>query len=1096
MLDVLDAFVWNNCVWWLFQSCEYSAIEMDASKSIRLGGVNPVDMTTPDYSFADLLHDQGHSFFAAVSQGCVPVVEGLLKRGVSVNATDKYGQTGLFVSAANGNIELVKLLLRYGANVDAVAPNGFPVLFHAVFQDSVGVVEFLLNHGANVNATDGAGRTVLFFAAERGNSDVVQALLRHGGDVSVPDKYGRTALFLASANGNCQVAEVLLSSGAKVEVCDKYGNPLMFYTAHMMTGDKAHGSLIRMLRLLISRGADVNRTNSDGENLLLFFLTFARNGLAKMDESSLGSFFEVLDFLITECKSNLNVIAPSSGHSVIHLVLLLLRDIFGQTFRSHDLMLKQCIAEKCLKLLSYILSHCSKMLIRSRDHHANTPLHIWASFKLQHRHNGAVCDTSSIHETGSALYFSYETIGACLLFHRADVHAVNNDRETPLHMAASWKAVELLLEEGALPNITDLHGNTPLLGHVTKMIGHHLTCAPHLPLDEIYNCMGTTTLQAQWEEIFQCGMDPWRTNDKGCTVLGTLLQADAYHLIQSYLEATKVHLNVECQVDNTGDTPLHIICKDVGETHFWKLNLLAELIRPNVGIVNCQNRQGQTPLHILCQNEVESQLVVELGKQLCTYAAKIEIEDRQGKTCLDLAIGKPKLRAVLTQVMKGTNIKPWVPWSSKSHGHKNLLAEVAQTQTSRQIDSVHYHKNVPIGEGCFGFVYAGIDFSDGREVAVKRHEKERLKVVEAEREIKSLVRLSDCEHVVRYLGLHQDQNFFYVVLELMEGTLTELIDNQPQYKEKEVALCRDVAEGLMFLHQKGFCHRDIRPSNILYNCSPKLTLKLADFGLSRQNLLESNKEIAWNRKAGTHCWLAPELLGGTSKQSKGTDVFAFGLVLHYLLSEKKHPFEPESGPGKSSRVIEHETVGNIRANRKRVAVGLSHEARDLVEKLLDVDQEKRPSAPEAVKHPIFWSTGTKFKFLIEVANQPEVGHQQDKVHHKTNLSSVEQEIEECLANLWSTVHWTDEVDQIFTEMNLCPSKQPWTYRGDSAVDLLFFVRNAHSHLPLFSIRTKTPMLNEGLFFQKFPGLFIGVYNAVRSGKWDQREEIASILNSV
>ena len=928
-------------------------------------------------------------------------------------------------------------------------------------------------------AVDSRGsQTDFYFAVEKGDVDLVRAALHSGIRVDALDEHGRTALFLASANGNCQVAEVLLSSGAEVEVCDKYGNPLMFYTAHMMTGDKAHGSLIRMLRLLISRGADVNRTNSDGENLLLFFLTFARNGLAKMDESSLGSFFEVLDFLITECKSNLNVISQSSGHSVIHLVLLLLRDVLQLDFKPHDLMPKQRVAQECVKLLSSTLSRCVKTLIHSKDReNGNTPLHVWASCEWGH----------GLNEIGVSL-------ANLMISHAANVNCANDDGETPLHMAQTWSAAKFLCEQGALSNATDLHGNTPILGCVTKIVHHHLTCDPYSPLGKLYNSIGTTTLQAQWEEIFQCGMDPWRTNDKGCTVLGTLLQADAYHLIQSYLEATKVHLNVECQVDNAGNTALHIICKDVGDTHFWKLNLLAELIRPNVGIVNCQNRQGQTPLHILFQNEVESQLVVELGKQLCTYAANIEIEDRQGKTCLELAMGKPELRAVLTQIRKGTNIKPWVPWSSKSHRHKNLLAEVAQTQTSRQIDSVHYHNNVPIGEGCFGFVYAGIDFSDGREVAVKRHEKERLKVVEAEREIKSLVRLSDCEHVVRYLGLHQDQNFLYVVLELMEGTLTELIDNEPQYKEKEVALCRDVAEGLMFLHQLGVYHRDIKPNNILYKCVPKLTLKLADFGLSSDPDSNSGEGSVWHSKAGTPTWMAPELLEKRETHSEATDMFACGILFHYLFSGKKHPFEPESVAGKSSRVIEHETVGKIRANGKRVAVGLSHEARDLVEKLLDVDQEKRPSASEAVKHPFFWSPGTKLNFLREVGNQSEMSQPRDKVH--PCLSSVEQDIENCLADQLSKMDWKDEIDLIFKNMNLWPSKHKRKYNGNSAVDLVHFIRNALSHLPLLMECSKTPMLNEGLLFQSFPALLIGVYNAVRRGKWDEREEIAFILNKM
>ena len=65
----------------------------------------------------------------------------------------------------------------------------------------------------------------------------------------------------------------------------------------------------------------------------------------------------------------------------------------------------------------------------------------------------------------------------------------------------------------------------------------------------------------------------------------------------------------------------------------------------------------------------------------------------------------------------------------------------------------------------------------------------------------------------------------------MEGNLEEL--NCP---EKEIVkLCRSVMDGLVYLHSKNVLHRDIKPGNVLYKTCPTLCLKLADFGLSKED---------------------------------------------------------------------------------------------------------------------------------------------------------------------------------------------------------------------------------------------------------------------
>ena len=388
-----------------------------------------------------------------------------------------------------------------------------------------------------------------------------------------------------------------------------------------------------------------------------------------------------------------------------------------------------------------------------------------------------------------------------------------------------------------------------------------------------------------------------------------------------------------------------------------------------------------------------------------------------------------------------------------------------------------------------GHVYAGIDSKDGREVAVKRVERVRMCQREDRREIKNLLRLTDCEQVVRYLSCHGDQDFLYIVLELMEGTLEGLLNGEVK-KEEDISLCKDILSGLTFLHQNNTIHRDIKPGNILYKQNPNLSLKLADFGLSAMAANDVHTTTVMHSKAGTRCWMAPELFRDTLQHSKASDVFACGLVLHYLLSRKKHPFGPENECGKGVPIVQHETEANILNNKVMVDGNLLPESQDLVKLMVNCNKDDRPSAAEALKHPLFWSKHKKVAFLSAVANQPEV---QSPRHFAYPLSKVEKDLENALGPQFAGNPWDGEVSQIYAEMTL--SSKSRKYVTSSAVDLLRFVRNTYAHVGELTEAIKTSVLNDFVFFSKFPTLVMDVYKAVTSHRWDQRKEIACTMNA-
>jgi serine/threonine protein kinase len=269
------------------------------------------------------------------------------------------------------------------------------------------------------------------------------------------------------------------------------------------------------------------------------------------------------------------------------------------------------------------------------------------------------------------------------------------------------------------------------------------------------------------------------------------------------------------------------------------------------------------------------------------------------------------------------------------------------------VDQIWYYRD-QIAGGSFGLIFAGINEKDGREVAVKRIEKLCMKRPEDRREIKNLTALADCEQVVGYISVFEDGDFSYIVLELMEGNLKEYLDGSKIDATQATFLCKDVVLGLKYLHRQKILHRDLKPHNILYKVNPKTCLKIADFGLSR--IIDSVSTTVYGTvAAGTRCWIGPEVL--TSKTDSvdknrfepASDMFLCGILLHYILSGQKHPFNPTDYASKSELQVSSETEVNI-TNCKMDCwdKSLPPEAIHLVKRMLESKEKYRPSAEEAI----------------------------------------------------------------------------------------------------------------------------------------------------
>ncbi len=152
---------------------------------------------------------------------------------------------------------------------------------------------------------------------------------------------------------------------------------------------------------------------------------------------------------------------------------------------------------------------------------------------------------------------------------------------------------------------------------------------------------------------------------------------------------------------------------------------------------------------------------------------------------------------------------------------------------------------------------------------------------------------SQMEHpyIVRTLeyGVTSEDSPF-VLMEFFNGLgLNQMLLRHDEILRKftvQMSIMRQFASAVVYIHERGFLHRDICARNLLV--SPDgMTTKLIDFGLA---IPTSPPFMQPGNRTGTLNYMAPELLrrGVTDPR---VDVFAFGVTCYELLSDGGLPWE-------------------------------------------------------------------------------------------------------------------------------------------------------------------------------------------------------------
>jgi serine/threonine-protein kinase len=241
-------------------------------------------------------------------------------------------------------------------------------------------------------------------------------------------------------------------------------------------------------------------------------------------------------------------------------------------------------------------------------------------------------------------------------------------------------------------------------------------------------------------------------------------------------------------------------------------------------------------------------------------------------------------------------------------------------QVGERID--YYEILRPLGEGGFASTYLARDTRDGREVVIKWPDEALLgdpTVFEHFRREMAITR--ELRHPNLQVAVDSGENRTapYLVLEYVDGVpLHRYLRERGRLPVDEaVAIARQVAEGLRYMHERHVYHRDLKPENVLI--TPDGTTKIIDFGIA---LMEGSRRMTWRwltNANGTPAYMAPEQIQGKRGDAR-TDIYAFGIMLYEML--KGRP--PYGSPGDDPlAVMQQHLSGHADALPPNVPVGLA-----------------------------------------------------------------------------------------------------------------------------------------------------------------------------
>jgi len=197
---------------------------------------------------------------------------------------DPDGTTALHEAVYAGNVAEVRRLIKAGADPRAANVFGATPMMLAAVRGDTAMLGVLLAAGADVDSPNDEGQTALMAVARTGHVEAAKLLLKAGADIHAREQWGgQTALMWAAAQSQPAMIELLLNNGAEVDERSTVRDWQRRVTAEGRPKDMYRGGLtpllfaaregcIECLQVLLAHGADIDLPDPDGATALIMAL--------------------------------------------------------------------------------------------------------------------------------------------------------------------------------------------------------------------------------------------------------------------------------------------------------------------------------------------------------------------------------------------------------------------------------------------------------------------------------------------------------------------------------------------------------------------------------------------------------------------------------------------------------------------------------------------------------------------------------------------------------------------------------------------------------------------------------------------------------
>ncbi|XP_040187416.1 tyrosine-protein kinase HCK [Rana temporaria] len=200
-------------------------------------------------------------------------------------------------------------------------------------------------------------------------------------------------------------------------------------------------------------------------------------------------------------------------------------------------------------------------------------------------------------------------------------------------------------------------------------------------------------------------------------------------------------------------------------------------------------------------------------------------------------------------------------------------------------DSLNLEKK--LGAGQFGDVWLAT-YNGHTQVAVKTMKPGTMSA-EAFLEEANMMKTLQHDRLVRlHAVVTLDEPIFIITEYMQKGSLLDFLKSDEGNSLKVTQLidfAAQIAEGMGFIEQKNYIHRDLRAANCLV--SSTMACKIADFGLAR--VIEDSEYTAREGAKFPIKWTSPEAANYGSFTIK-SDVWSFGILMTEIITYGRTPY--------------------------------------------------------------------------------------------------------------------------------------------------------------------------------------------------------------